>query len=373
MIDLTNWHSVDPFSCDRIVKGEMLKQAMLDLTAFHAQHCHAYRQMIEAQGFRPELITSTSQIPFLPVRLFKQLDLLSVPREEIVKTMTSSGTTGQIPSRIYLDRATTVNQIKALTNIVMSAIKGKHRMPMIILDSPSVIKDRALFSARGAGILGFSIFGRDKIFALNDDLQLDLDELASFLVKHVGQTILIFGFTFMIWQHLYKALIASNRKLDLSNAILIHGGGWKTLTNESVSPKVFNDCLHKACGITRVHDYYGMVEQTGSIFIECEHGYLHASSYSEIIIRRPIDFSVADMGESGIIEVLSVLPGSYPGHALLTDDEGVILGEDDCPCGRLGKYFRVLGRIKRAELRGCSDIYATNIPESNKKLQHHDL
>ena len=43
---------------------------------------------------------------------------------------------------------------------------------------------------------------------------------------------------------------------------------------------------------------------------------------------------------------------------LLTEDEGVILGEDDCPCGRKGKYFHIHGRIKNAEIRGCSDTYA---------------
>ena len=56
--------------------------------------------------------------------------------------------------------------------------------------------------------------------------------------------------------------------------------------------------------------------------------------------------------------MVSVLPGSYPGHSLLTEDEGVILGEDDCPCGRKGKYFHILGRLKNAEIRGCSDTYA---------------
>lgn len=53
-----------------------------------------------------------------------------------------------------------------------------------------------------------------------------------------------------------------------------------------------------------------------------------------------------------------MLPHSYPGHSLLTEDEGIILGEDDCPCGRKGKYFKLTGRIKQAELRGCSDTYA---------------
>ena len=31
------------------------------------------------------------------------------------------------------------------------------------------------------------------------------------------------------------------------------------------------------------------------------------------------------------------------------EDEGVIEGIDDCPCGRKGKYFRIIGRLKSAE------------------------
>ena len=78
-----------------------------------------------------------------------------------------------------------------------------------------------------------------------------------------------------------------------------------------------------------------------------------------LIIRRLHDFAPAAIGEEGIIEVLSILPRSYPGHALLTEDLGMILGQDDCPCGRLGKYFHVHGRLAQAEMRGCSDTHET--------------
>ena len=91
--------------------------------------------------------------------------------------------------------------------------------------------------------------------------------------------------------------------------------------------------------------------------MECEYGHYHSSVFSDIIIRRAYDFSIAGIGEEGIIQVLSILPKSYPGHSLLTDDKGILLGEDDCPCGRLGKYFKVTGRLEHAEIRGCSDTY----------------
>ena len=175
--------------------------------------------------------------------------------------------------------------------------------------------------------------------------------------KHKGQRILLFGFTFMIWQFFYKKLKELNIKFDLSNGILIHGGGWKKLVNEAVSKEDFKNALNSVCGINSIHDYYGMVEQTGCVYMECEYGHLHASIFSDIIIRNSRDFSIQENGKKGLIQVCSLLPESYPGHSLLTEDEGIILGEDDCPCGRKGKYFKILGRIKNAEIRGCSDTY----------------
>ena len=71
-----------------------------------------------------------------------------------------------------------------------------------------------------------------------------------------------------------------------------------------------------------------------------------------------MDFSLLPNGVPGLIQLVSVLPESYPGHSILTEDTGFIIGEDDCPCGRLGKTFKVCGRIKNAEIRGCSDTYA---------------
>jgi phenylacetate-coenzyme A ligase PaaK-like adenylate-forming protein len=272
--------------------------------------------------------------------------------------MTSSGTSGQAVSKIYLDRETSANQTKALTKIVSSFI-GKQRVPMIIIDSENVVRDRNLFSARGAGILGFSIFGSKRIYALNDQMQLNLELLQEFIENHKNERLFLFGFTFMIYQHFYQELLRKEIKLDLSNAVLIHGGGWKKLISQAVTSAVFKSKLNEVCGIRHIHDYYGMVEQTGTIYMECECGHLHAPVFSDVIIRKAIDFSPAGFGEKGIIQVVSILPKSYPGHSLLTEDEGVLLGEDDCPCGRKGKYFKITGRLKNAEIRGCSDTYAT--------------
>jgi len=350
-------YQIPPFSLDKAEKEELLTARLLNLTKRHIANCQEYAAMMRGIGFEADKCESYYNIPFLPVSLFKELELKSVPPEDVFKVITSSGTTGQAVSKIYLDKATASAQQKVLVKIV-SEFTGSERMPMLIIDSPSVIKNRDIFSARGAGILGFSIFGTDRVYALNDDMEIDIPAVDAFLEKHKGKKMLLFGFTYMVWLHFYKELLKLENKPDLRNGVLIHGGGWKKLAAEAVSKDEFKQCLTDVCGLCDIHDYYGMVEQTGCVYMECEHGHMHASMFSDIITRRHTDFSPCNFGEPGIVQVVSVLPESYPGHSLLTEDEGVIIGEDDCPCGRKGKYFHINGRLKMAEIRGCSDTYA---------------
>ena len=352
-----DYFDIHPYSLDKTKKSKYLETYFFELTNFHYKNCLKYKKMLNALGYQYDLKQHYSEIPFLPVRLFKMFDLYSVPEKDVVKTMTSSGTSGQTLSKIFLDKKTALNQSKALIKIV-STYLGSQRSPMIIIDTQSVLKDRKMFSARGAGILGFSMFGTKRIFALDNEMKLKVDDILSFIQRNKNKQILIFGFTFIIYQHFINQIKKENLKIDLSNAVLIHGGGWKKLVSEKITSSEFQKKLKNLCGLTSVYDYYGMVEQTGSVFMECEYGNMHASNFSDVFIRRPRDFSIADVGERGIIQILSILPTSYPGHSLLTEDEGVLLGEDDCKCGKYGKYFKIYGRLKNAELRGCSDAYA---------------
>lgn len=357
--------SIPPYLLGKEKKEKILTERLKELTEKHKRSCLEYSRILDSIAYRPSDVKSYKELPFLPVRLFKELPLKSVPQENIVKTMTSSGTSGQSVSKIYLDKTTSSNQQKAMVKIV-NDFTGPERMPMIILDCPSVVKNRIMFSARGAGILGFSVFGSSRIYALDDNMELDADAVSAFLDKFKKQKILLFGFTFMVWQHFYKELVRLKREgisFDFSHAVLIHGGGWKKLANDAVTPEEFHKRLRNVCGLDDIHDYYGMVEQTGCIYMQCEYGHLHASIFSDVIMRRPEDFSECSFGEKGIIQVLSVIPESYPGHSLITEDEGVLLGEDDCPCGRKGKYFKIIGRLKNAEIRGCSDTYAAKFNE----------
>lgn len=355
---IEDFYNSKTYGLNKEEKDKLLTKELLELTEFHRKKSRPYANILQAMNYDPVKVKHASDIPFFPVRLFKEMDLLSIPKEEVFKMMTSSGTTGQAVSKIYIDKDTAMIQQKVMIRI-LSEYLGKQRIPILVIDTPSVMKDRKSFTARGAAIIGLQVMAREITYVLNDDMGLNMDALKGFLEKNGNRKFLIFGFTFMVWQHLYEALKNTVEKLDFSNGWLMTGGGWKKLISSSVNQEEFHKRMENTFGIVHFLDHYGMVEQTGCIYAECEYHHLHASIYSDVFVRRPKDFSLCDIGEEGIIQTVSVLPHSYPGHSLLTEDKGVILGEDDCPCGRKGKYIRILGRIQSAELRGCSDTYAT--------------
>lgn len=312
---------------------DLLKN-LISLTELHSKRCNVYRNYIDTIFPREAPIKRLADLPWLPVRAFKEFDLKSISDDDVYKIMQSSGT-GGVQSKIFLDQQTSKLQQAKLIEI-FAEVFGGSRYPMLVIDSLETVKDRYKFSARTAAINGFTLFSRQRAFALNDDMSINFDFIDEFLEKNSGKTIFIFGFTFVVWQHFIKQLEDANKKYDMSNAFVVHGGGWKKLENEKVDNDEFKDRIYRAIGCEKVHNYYGMIEQTGSIYMECSHGHLHAPSGADVIIRNFEDFSENELEKVGIIQIFSDIQKSYPGHSLLTEDVGYSLPANSCKCGSVG-------------------------------------
>ena len=91
MID--RFYEVDPYELDKEKKTALLTDELKEITQWHYEHCDAYRNMLDAMNYHPENVKSYYDLPFFPVRMFKQRDLMSIDKKDIFKTMTSSGTT----------------------------------------------------------------------------------------------------------------------------------------------------------------------------------------------------------------------------------------------------------------------------------------
>ena len=339
-----------------VQKIDSLKRTRLtELTKYHYDHCENYKKIVDFQTFEVSHHFDLADYPFLPARIFKDADLMSVPRSDVFRTLNSSGTSASGLTRIFLDKENVNNQIRALQAVVQPVL-GPKRIPMLVIDRPSIISPATTFAARSAGVRGFMTFSSRILFAFDESGEIDYEQLELFAKCSADSGGFLFGFTSVIWWDFIERLV-DNPFPESLNLKLIHGGGWKKMLLHEVENTKFNQRCTESLGVSKIFNYYGMVEQTGSIFFDCEKGYLHSNPLNDVLIRSPLDFSLQGHNQSGLIQVFSVLPTSYPGHSILTEDIGVIAFKDDCPCGRAGTAFHVQGRLMNAEIRGCSDAY----------------
>jgi hypothetical protein len=333
-------------------KDRWLLLELRQLVNWHRERCAMYGRIVDALFPDAASAKSLEELPYLPASLFKTHRLQSVPDDGIRLWLRSSGTSGQTPSQIAVDDVTARRQARALVASMKPAVGGR-RLPLLIADSENVLQRGSAFNARAAGILGFLSLGHDPLFALDEAGALREDAVRAFLDRHARAPFLVFGFTWLVWSRMFSEL--ERKRLRLDGGILVHGGGWKKLAHEAVGPAEFRRRALESIGLERVHSYYGMVEQMGTAYLEGEDGLLYAPPFADVVIRDPVSLRALPPGEVGLVQTLSLVPTSYPGHSILTEDLGRVVSIDAGAGGRLGKAIEVLGRAPQVEIRGCSD------------------
>lgn len=344
-------------------------EALQEELNFHYDNNDMYRQFCQRKNFDPhKKITSLTKIPPVAVSVFKDLGfrLASVPKEELTLTLQSSATSG-IPSTVMLDKTTSKRQAKAMVKVISEFI-GNEKKPFLIMDIDPRSADRGLLGARSAAVTGYLKFSSKTGYFLKANALgisfFDIESIQQFLSEiSSDQPVVVFGFTYILYQNVLKTIQESGLKILLpQGSKIIHIGGWKKLENEKVEKNQFNKQLAEAFGVQPIDviDIYGFTEQMGLNYPDCECGYKHTSSYVRVITRDPVTHEVLPAGKEGMMEFITPIPHSYPGNVVLTDDIGVIENEP-CPLGRPGNRFRIVGRMKKAEVRGCGDILSSKL------------
>ena len=179
--------------------------------------------------------------------------------------------------------------------------------------------------------------------------------LATILEPH--DDLLVYGFTWILW----KAWAEQEKPREIEELLsgkrihFVHSGGWKKLELEQVDARTFDgSLLEKLDAGSRVVDFYGLVEQVGIIYPLCEAGFRHAPAWADVIVRDPWTHD-ALVNEPGQLQLMNTLARGAPYHSVLTEDLGRIV-PGPCDCGRRGTRFELLGRVPRAEVRGCANV-----------------
>jgi hypothetical protein len=359
-----------PYGVDPQQRHSVLLALFKQELAYACERNPRFRNYVEQWPVDFRVADKISDLPYLPVGVFKTSPPLAlVGADDVKRTLSSSATTGQVPSRIVLDAATARRMAKGVITIIRDFI-GPARRPYLVIDTPENLAAQAELGARGAAIQALGSFATEVVSCLrpghNGDSSVDLEKLLACAAKWKDSEVLVYGFTYVIWTNLVQPLQRQGITLDVPNVRVLHSGGWKRLHEQAVTRDAFTRGVASifGCSPYRVIDYYGMVENVGVIYPDCDHGNKHVPAFADVIVRDPLTLAPVKAGQRGLIQVCSVLPTSFPGFLLLTEDMAEVIDYDGCPCGRRGISFRFAGRAPKAEVRGCGNLENTRYQQS---------
>jgi hypothetical protein len=323
---------------------------MNEICSWHLAGCPEYRRVWPDWSETRRL----EDLPFLHVGVFKrQLWKTAAPGIVHQRTLRSSSTTRATASMIALDERSSALQA-ASSAAILRELVGESLRPLAILDHSRALRQRGEASARITAAMSLRFLASEIHFLLVDD-SMNWDRLGSVLARH--RQLLVYGFTWMLWQAWADAIIPEPVRRLLANAEVhfVHSGGWKKLEAARVDRKRFDAALLATVGpASRVIEYYGLVEQVGVIFPLCEAGFYHVPRWAGMLVRDPWTLeTLAD--RPGLLQFMNVLSWGAPYHSVLTEDLGRRV-PGACACGRHGQCFELLGRVPKAEIRGCANV-----------------
>jgi len=323
---------------------------MVALTRHHLAGCPEYRRIWPAWNGA----TSAEELPFVHAGVFKHVLLRTAAVTQ--RILRSSGTSGAATSRIALDEESSALQSRSSTAILSDFI-GSEITPLLVVDHSSALRQRGEISARIAAAMSLRPLASEIVFLLgraSDPASIQWDVVAEVLRRK--SHLRVYGFTTMLWQAWRSGMPSSvARQITETRIDFVHSGGWKKLEAEQVTPADFNVALLRDAGDgSRVIDYYGLVEQVGVVYPLCNAGFRHVAAWAEVVVRDPYTLQPIHDGV-GMLQLMNVLARGAPYHSVLTEDLGRIAA-GPCPCGRDGRRFELLGRVPKAETRGCANV-----------------
>ena len=334
---------------------EALLEELNELTRHHKRYCPPFARIWPDWSGSDRV----EDLPYLHVGLFKRGDFITdFPGVRRGRTLRSSGSGGPV-SRIALDEESSALQSRSAAAI-LGDLLGSHPRPLFVLDRAQALRERGGLSARLAAAMSLRPLASEIHFLFHgpeDDDQIEWTSVEAALEEGGPSDLIVYGFTSILWEAWASRPIPQHLRSRLARTRIafVHSGGWKRLEVRQVDAKTLERELLAATGPgSQVLDFYGLVEQVGLVFPLCAHGFRHVPVWADIIVRSAVTLDPID-GEAGLLQLLNVLARGTPSHSVLTEDLGRTVS-GPCPCGRSGKRFDLLGRVPKAEVRGCSNV-----------------
>jgi hypothetical protein len=311
-----------------------LEGQLLETFAFQYQENPVYQRYVDALGLLPGQVNKLTDIPFLPVSLFKSHRVMSGTFEPEA-VFESSGTTGTEPSLHFirsldLYRESFTRGFKlwygdpsewCIIGLLPSYLERQHSSLVVMADE--------LVRLSGHPDSGFYLYQYE---ALHDIL---------LRLESSGQKTLLLGVSFALLD------FAEAHPMRLKHTIVMETGGMKGRREEITRPEL-HGILCDRLGLSAIHSEYGMTELLSQAYSSGQ-GIFRCPPWMKVVLRAeddPFCYTSFD-GEplrQGLISIID-LANRYSCSFIATDDLGLMHPDGS---------FEVLGRVDSSDVRGCS-------------------
>jgi phenylacetate-coenzyme A ligase PaaK-like adenylate-forming protein len=308
------------------------EEKVIELFHLQARFNSVYRDYITYRKIAISSISKLEDVPFMPIRFFKDFPVVCGDKESFPGYYSSSGTTGTITSKHYFwSEEFYLNHSLNLFEAEYGSIKEYHILALL----PSYLERKGSSLVRmadhfiklsGSEYSGFYLYNHEDLIRTLAILQND------------QKKIILLGVTFAL-------LDLAERNLPiplLDNLIVMETGGMKGRRKEMIREEV-HAILKGAFRVQQIHSEYGMTELMSQAYSKGSGKYNIPCTMHVMLrdINDPITYSHRKQGGINIIDLANFHSCAF----IETQDLGKIDSQEK---------LEVLGRIDNSEVRGCN-------------------
>ena len=309
--------------------------ACMAVFRYQAKENTVYKNWIKHLKIAVDSVKRIEDIPFLPITFFKQQKVLCGPETKQTVVFTSSSTTGQVPSKHY------VNKVELYTHSYFKTFTqfyGDVKELVVLALLPNYLQRQGSSLVYMVKDLIERSGDEDSGFYL-DDLDALKQKINALKVKQ--KKVLLIGVS-------YALLDLCEKDVQLGDQfIVMETGGMKGRRAEMIK-EAMHEALKQGLGVKEIHSEYGMTELLSQAYSRGD-GIFEAPPWMRFMIREIDDpLQLQRAGKTGGINVID-LANIYSCSFIATQDLGKINEK---------KQLQLMGRFDHSDVRGCNLMVA---------------
>ena len=315
---------------------EDFKEACLSIFNYQYENIDIYHQFVDYLNINPKKISKITEIPFLPIEMFKHHTILDRNRQTDTYFQSSGTTNIQTLSRHWIADFELYQQ--SILHCFQQFIG--HPKDYIFLGLLPNYLER-----QNSSLIYMVDFLMNKSSQKENGYFLyNHPELLELLKNLNNRKIILFGISFALLDFIdFCEANGGFYSAQNSNLIIIETGGMKGRKEEMTKDELLK-ILRNGFLTDKIYSEYSMTELLSQAYSLGNNIY-QSPNWLRIMIRNLEDpFSYVEKGKTGAVNIID-LANKYSCSFIATQDLGKSFDNHQ---------FQILGRIDHSDIRGCS-------------------